>query len=263
MTSFLDNILKHKEEALADKKLSLPLRELRSKLKDVKHHHSSFKEAIKRKKGKGLSLIAEIKKASPSEGLIRRDFNPREIASIYDKKKVDAISVLTEEKYFSGSLLYLEMVKHTTEIPVLRKDFIFDDYQLYESLLYGADALLLITSILDRDRLKYLILLAKELGLDCLIEIHNIKELEDALYAGADIIGINNRDLTTFKVDLNRTFELLPNIPEDVVLVSESGIKNREDIERLKSSKVDAVLIGTAIMKSPNIGTKIDELRAL
>ena len=219
-----------------------------------------FRTSIKREQHKPVKLIAELKKASPSEGRIREDFNLTEIISIYDKKNVDAISILTEERFFEGSLDYLNKARQITGKPLLRKDFILDDYQVYESRANGADAILLIVAALDKYQLIDLQGLSKELSLECLVEVHDLKELDTALYSGADIIGINNRDLNTLKTTLNTTFDLLKDIPKNKIIVSESGIKTREDVKAIESSRADAILVGTTLMKSADIGKKIDEL---
>jgi len=215
---------------------------------------------IKREQNKPIKLIAEIKKASPSEGLIRTDFNLTEIASIYEEKNVDAISVLTEEHFFQGSLDYLNSVRRTTDKPLLRKDFIFDEYQIYESRVNGADAILLIAASLDKSQLPELQGLAKELSLECLVEVHSAKELDRALYSGAEIIGINNRDLNTLQTSLKTTFDLVKDIPDNKVIVSESGIHTRDDVKAIESIRVDAILVGTTFMRAKDIGAKIDEL---
>lgn len=258
--SILQEILRHKGEWLKQRKSDIPLKEIKARLKDILPT-KYFKAAIKRKQKEPIKLIAEIKKASPSKGLIREDFNLPEVVSIYNGKDVDAISVLTEERFFQGSLNYLNKVRELTQKPLLRKDFIFDEYQVYESRANGADAVLLIVAALDKLQLTDLLGLSKGLSLECLVEVHNLKELDTALYSGADIIGINNRDLNTLKVDLNTTFELLKDIPDDKIIISESGINTRNDVEAIESTKVDAMLVGTAIMKVKDIGAKIEELR--
>lgn len=257
--SILQEIIKNKKAKLHEIKSTLPLREIKAGLKDILPV-KPFKAIIKRELNKPIKLIAEIKRASPSKGLIRADFNLSEIVSVYDKKDVAAISVLTEKRYFEGSLEYLKTTRGLTDKPLLRKDFIFDDYQVYESRLNGADAILLIVAALDKYQLTDLRGLSRELGLECIIEVHNLKELETALHSGADIIGINNRDLNTLNVDLKTTLKLLEDIPDDKVIVSESGINTRDDVKVLESNKVDAILVGTAIMKEKDIGKKIDEL---
>jgi indole-3-glycerol phosphate synthase len=259
--SILDRIISQKKEDLENQKRVLPFTDLKERLKDREYSYRSFREGIRRKKDQPLpSLIAEIKKASPSKGIIREDFNLLTIANTYEKKKVSAISVLTEEHFFMGKLSYLEEVKTAVTRPVLRKDFIFEQYQIVESKLNGADAVLLISASLEKAEIEDLLGLAHELFLDCLVEVHTLKELDRALYAGAEIVGINNRNLSTFEVNLNRTLEMLPDIPPHKVVVSESGISTYKDVEMLEQSGVDAMLIGSAIMKSPDMGQKIDEL---
>jgi indole-3-glycerol phosphate synthase len=212
--------------------------------------------------GKGVRLIAEVKKASPSKGIIRADFAPAEIAHIYAHEGAAAISVLTEPKYFQGNLDYLRDIREAIggRIPLLRKDFIFDPYQVYEAKAYGADAILLIVAVLGSEKLKALLSLSRELGLGSLVEVHNESELETALGSGAEVIGINNRDLKTFEVDINTTGRLKPMIPPDRITVSESGIRNREDINKMREWGIDAVLVGEALMASPDIASAMREL---
>jgi indole-3-glycerol phosphate synthase len=214
-------------------------------------------------RGKKVRLIAEVKKASPSRGVIRPDFDPVKIASVYAEHGAAAISVLTESKYFQGSLSYLQSIKHllsTMNLPLIRKDFIFDPYQVYEARANGADSVLLIACILDLPSLAELMGLARQLGMECLVEVHDEADLEIALACKARIIGINNRDLHTFKVDINVTRRLRPRIPAGILVVSESGIKSAADIAVMKELKVNAVLIGEALMASTDISAKIKEL---
>ncbi len=219
-----------------------------------------FKSAIT--KGQGtIRLIAEIKKASPSKGLIRESFDPGSIAGIYEEKSVDAISVLTEEDFFQGDINYIRTVKCKASRPVLRKDFIFDEYQIYEARAFGADAILLIASLLERQQAEEYLHLCRELGLSVLFEVHDHAELEKALRVDAGIIGINNRNLKTMSVDLKTTFLLKKEIPSDRIVVSESGIKTRDDVLSLEAAGIDAMLIGTSLMEARDIGKKIDELR--
>ncbi len=257
--SILNNILDHKKEELKIVKSDTPLSDLKTRIKDM-DTGKSFKAAIKREPGTPVKLIAELKKASPSKGIIRENFNLSEIISIYDKKDVAAISILTEEHFFSGKLPFLMKAKKRTEKPLLRKDFIFDEYQVYEAKANSADAVLLIVSALEKSQLNDLYELAKELSLDCLVEVHNWKELDTALYCGADIVGINNRNLKTLSINLNITHALLKDVPDDRIVVSESGIDTRADVEALNETRADAILVGTTIMKADNIGAKIDEL---
>jgi indole-3-glycerol phosphate synthase len=214
-------------------------------------------------RGDRIKLIAEVKKASPSRGVIRRDFDPVEIARAYAANGAAAISVLTETRHFQGSLDYLKAIKVALgekRIPLLRKDFIYEPYQVYESRAHGADGLLLIAAILTPEKLGELLNLSHELNMHCLVEVHNETELEVALNSSARIIGINNRDLTTFDVDLATTGRLRPLIPKDRIVVSESGIKDRNDMEKLKKWGVDAVLIGEALMSAPDIAKKMGGL---
>jgi indole-3-glycerol phosphate synthase len=211
-------------------------------------------------KGDGIKLIAEVKKASPSKGILRPYFDPMALAKTYAENGAAAISVLTDAEYFQGSLEHLAAIRQTVDLPLLRKDFIYDEYQIYESAAYGADALLLIAAILEAGQLEKMMTVSRSLGLECLVEVHNRDELKIALDAGAEIIGINNRDLNTFKVDLNTTRILLPFIPEDKTVVSESGISRREDIKKLEEWGVDAVLIGEALVTAKNIPKKMKEL---
>lgn len=251
----LKEIVKAKKIHLKAVKKHFPLKELLNKR--AIYPIRSFKKAIKKE---NLTLIAEIKRASPSAGIIRKDFNPTEIAQIYQLEGASAISVLTEEKYFNGRLDYINMVKRHVELPILRKDFIFDEYQVYESHVAGADAILLLVSILSGRRLKKLIELTRKLGLSCLVEVNSRRELNKAIACGAEIIGINNRNLKTFKVDLRMTDKLIKHIPEDKIAVSESGIKTRKDVLRLRDSGVDCVLIGETFMREIDIARKVREL---
>lgn len=258
--SVLQEIVERKKEKLKYAKASVNLSELKLKSREIERPRD-FVKAVKRSDGQGIKLIAEIKKASPSKAVIRVDFDVEKIAGIYKDKSVDAVSVLTEEDFFQGRLEYLELVKKTVNVPVLRKDFIFNEYQVYESRASGADAILLIASILERTQAEEYLHQCRELGIAVLFEVHNHEELEKALRVNADIIGINNRDLKTLSIDLNTTFALKKDIPSDKIVVSESGIETREDVLRLENAGVDAMLIGTSLMKAKDIGKKIDELR--
>jgi indole-3-glycerol phosphate synthase len=254
--SVLEKIIEKKRERLAQSKSAVSMNELRRRIEDA-DPPGDFKGAISR--DGGIKLIAELKKASPSKGLIREDFNPREIARIYDGHAA-AISVLTEEDFFQGDIKYIKEVKGVSERPVLRKDFIFDEYQIYESRAAGADAMLLIETALETSQAREYLHMARELGMSVLFEVHDISELERALRVEADIIGINNRDLKTLSIDMETTFELIREMPGGKTVVSESGIETREDVARLQEAGVDAVLVGTAIMKEKDIEKKIKEL---
>jgi indole-3-glycerol phosphate synthase len=203
--------------------------------------------------GGTISVIAEHKRRSPSAGLIREDRSLEEVVRAYERGGAAAISVLTEQARFGGSLADLEAARRVTELPILRKDFIVDTYQLHEALAAGADAILLIVAALDDRQLAALLAAAASLGLDVLVEVHDRMELDRATRVGARLIGINNRDLTTLQVDVRRTFELLGAIPDGAVVVAESGLSGRAQIDELDAAGVDAVLIGEALMRSPDI----------
>ncbi len=255
----LDQIVADKMLELEAMKRSLPLAELQR----VALEQSLPLDFASALRSDGIKLIAEVKKASPSRGIICHDFNPVEIAQTYASNGASAISVLTEARYFQGSLNHLKDIRRTLgnkRLPLLRKDFIHDPYQVYESRAYGADSLLLIVAILTPGKLKELLGLSHELGMSCLVEVHNEAELEIALKSGARIIGINNRDLTTLIVDLSTTERLRPLIPSDRIVVSESGIKDRSDMDKLRNWGVDAVLIGESLMSAPDIAAKMREL---
>jgi indole-3-glycerol phosphate synthase len=259
--TILERILTKKKERLASAKFRASLSELKSVVKDLDDTRS-FITAVTRGSN-GIKLIAEIKKASPSKGLIRPDFDHREIASIYQSNKVDAISVLTEEDFFQGSLEFISDVKQIAACPVLRKDFIFDEYQLYEARANSADAILLIAAVLQRNQAEEYLNLARELGLSVLFEVHDFEELETALRIQAPVIGINNRNLKTLTIDVNTTFELKKHIPAERLVVSESGIKSRGNVLKLEEAGIDAVLIGTSLMESSDIGKQVSALRGL
>jgi indole-3-glycerol phosphate synthase len=211
-------------------------------------------------KGDYIRLIAEVKQASPSRGMLSPNFNPIELAQTYAEGGAAAISVLTEANYFMGSIEHLAAIKEVVGLPLLRKDFIFDPYQIYESRAYGADALLLIAAILSQRQFKELVSLSHSLGLRCLVEVHNEGEVEGAVLSEAEIIGINNRDLNTFVVDINTTRRLRPLVPKEKIVVSESGIKSRKDMEKLRKWGVDAVLVGEALITAGDVLVKMKEL---
>jgi len=217
-----------------------------------------FETALKKP---GLSFICEIKKASPSSGIIAADFPYLDIARDYERAGADAISVLTEPVYFLGRSEYLKEIREHVSIPVLRKDFIIDDYQLYEARVIGADAVLLICALLDTKLLRRYLHVCDELGLSALVEAHDEAEVRSALSAGARIIGVNNRDLKTFEVDLSTCVKLRPIVPKNVLFVAESGIKTPEDIEILRNAGVDAVLIGETLMRRTDKKAVIKKLK--
>jgi indole-3-glycerol phosphate synthase len=207
-----------------------------------------------------VAIIAEVKKASPSAGVIAADFNPLSIAREYARGGAHCLSVLTDRDYFHGDLAYLRQIREQVELPLLRKDFILDEVQVYESVVAGADAILLIVASLDDMTLNKLYNVARNCQLDVLVEVHDLPEMERALELGADMIGINNRNLKTFKVDLATTEALAEEIPSDTVAISESGIRDAGDIRRVRAAGVNAVLIGETLMRAKNIPEKLSEL---
>ncbi len=257
-TDFIAKIIEAKRIRIAERKNLIPEEEIKNRIKESLPARG-FKEAIS--KPSEINLIAEIKKASASKGLLRESFDPVEIAKTYQASGARCVSVLTEEDFFQGNIEHLLKVKENIGLPILRKDFILEPYQVYESRVFGADCILLIVSIINKERLVELLDLARSLGLDCLVEIHNEKELKRILKIKQDfIIGINNRDLETFEVDLKTSEKLLPFIPKGNVIVVESGIKNYQDVLFLKLLRVNAVLIGEAFMRSADIGLTIREV---
>jgi indole-3-glycerol phosphate synthase len=250
-------VLKKKERILLAKQ-ALPEEDLKARVQGLAPTRP-FLEAIN--KPRQISLIAEIKKASPSRGVIRQDFFPQEIAKIYQELGVQAISVLTEEDYFCGNISYLNEVKPLTTAPILRKDFILEPYQVYESRYFGADAILLIADLLTQENMSELMQIAGELGLDYLVEVHDEKELKKVLrLKGVNLIGINNRSLRTLEVDFKTTEKLFPLVPKDKIVVVESGIKSHQDVLFLKILGAQAVLIGEAFMEAPDIKKKVEEM---
>jgi indole-3-glycerol phosphate synthase len=257
--SILDTIVAKKKERLVSAISLTPLEALKSVISDIDKPRD-FRAAIRRSPDETIKLIAEIKKASPSKGVIRQNFDHHAIARVYQEKNVHAVSVLTEEDFFRGSLTFIPDVKKFLTKPVLRKDFIFDEYQIYEARANSADAVLLIAAILGRNQAAEFLHLAKEIGLSVLFEVHDFQELETALSIEADIIGINNRNLNTMRIDPVTTLRLKREIPSGRIVVSESGIQTREDVRRFDEEGIDALLIGTSFMAADDIGKKIDEL---
>ncbi len=265
MTTTLDTIIADKREEVKQRQSQVSLEHLREQIVD-KPRCRNFYKAVTKRHPRGLNVIAEVKKASPSAGVIREDFDPVAIARTYEKCGADAISVLTDEKYFQGKLEYLEQVKEAVSVPVLRKDFIIDIWQVYESRAAGADAILLIAEALRASDLIDLMIAAAELGLTVLLEVHEadtllaVRSLIGFPKKGYSVLGINNRDLTTMKVDVRTTARLSSLLEEDGELVSESGIKTREDVRKLQSIGVRAVLVGQTLCAHPNIEEKFTEL---
>ncbi len=256
-TDTLKEIVIKKKERITLAMQQLGLEDLKAKLSGLPATRP-FKEAIS--KPRQISLIAEIKQSSPSKGVIRQDFNLADIARAYQEAGAQALSVLTEEDFFNGSPAYINEVKAIFNGPVLRKDFILESYQVYESRYLGADAILLIADLLTKDKLVEFMRIADELGLDYLVEVHDEKELKKVLNLKVPIIGINNRNLRTLEVDFKTTEKLFTLIPKDKIVVVESGIKNSQDVLFLKILGASAVLVGTAFMESADIKSKVDEV---
>jgi indole-3-glycerol phosphate synthase len=252
----LDKIIAQKREEVEQRKKTVPLTYLQERIAGRK----PALDLVSALKDDHIRLIAEVKKASPSRGPLNPDLNPTELAQTYAEGGAAAISVLTEENYFMGRIEHLAAIKEVVALPLLRKDFVLDNYQVYESRAYGADALLLIAAIVSQGQLKELVSLSHSLGLRCLVEVHSQGEVEVAVLSEAEIIGINNRDLHTFAVDIDTTRRLRPLIPKEKTVVGESGIKNRKDIETLKKWGVDAVLVGEALVTAGDIRAKMKEL---
>jgi indole-3-glycerol phosphate synthase len=256
MAEFLATIVEHVRKEVERRRREIPAAALRER--PLFHTRTrGFAESLT---GSGRRIIAEIKRASPSRGMIRENFAPVAIARDYASHGASAISVLTEERFFQGRLLYLEQIKSAVSVPLLRKDFIVDSYQLTEARSYGADAVLFIAALLDPSRLRELCAEANALSLDTLVEVHSEQELNGALAAGAQILGINNRDLTTFQVDLATTAQLAPLIPPDRPVVCESGIESLEQIQAVEEMGIHVFLIGESLMRAPEPGVKLAEL---
>lgn len=255
----LDRILATKVEEVAADKAQAPLVELQRQVQDCDPTRG-FAETLRSRALGGTAIIAEVKKGSPSKGVIRADFDPLAIACSYQIAGAACLSVLTDEQYFFGSLDYLKQIREVVELPLLRKDFIIDAYQVYQARTAGADAILLIAAALDDDRLTELAELAADLKLDTLLEVHDEQELERALEIPVDLIGINNRNLKTFVTDLSITEHLASRIPSPQVAVAESGIHSRADIERLQAAGAGAFLIGESLMREDDIEAKLRSL---
>jgi len=252
----LDEILETSRASVARRKRELPASELEARLTEARPDRR-FAEALSRP---GMSLIAEHKRRSPSAGPIREDLDLLQVTGAYESGGAAALSILTEEDWFGGSLADLREVRASTDLPILRKDFTVDGYQLLEAAEAGADAILLIVAALELNELLELEAQALGLGLDVLIEVHNDEELEGALQMESPLIGINNRNLKDFSVDIERTFELLPDVPAGKTVVSESGISDAEQLERLDRVGVDAVLVGESLMRSEDLSVAVGDL---
>jgi indole-3-glycerol phosphate synthase len=263
--NILETIIKTKRKEVADLHERFSLDELRAKAKQAPPALNFF-AAVTRKPRRMVNLIAEVKKASPSAGVIREDFDPVTIARDYERAGANALSVLTDQQYFQGSLDYLTAIRAAVKLPLLRKDFIIDPYQVYETRAAGADAILLIAAALPAGRLLDLMILAAELRLTSLVEVHNADELlavRSAIgfpHRAYSLLGINNRDLTTFEVDIATTIRLSELVPDGVPLVSESGIGDAADVQKLASAGVQAILVGETLMRSKDVTSAVESL---
>jgi indole-3-glycerol phosphate synthase len=253
---FLRKIVEGKREEISGQKILLPLSDLKRRLAGLSSP-IDFGAALR---SRPCAIIAEVKRSSPSKGRIREEFEPVAIARIYAESGAAAISVVTERRFFEGRASFLSEIRRAVQIPLLRKDFIIDAYQLYEARLLGADAVLLIARILDDPCLREFIALSRELGISPLVEVHDEADLEKAVCAGAGLIGINNRDLSTFSTDLGVSLRLAPLVPPGALVVSESGIRSRKDIEKLGTAGIRAFLVGETLMREPDVSRKLKEL---
>jgi indole-3-glycerol phosphate synthase len=258
MTTILDTIVASKRREIDEARCRIPDRELERQLAEAPPVRD-FRAALER--SAGVQIIAEVKKASPSAGLLRADFQPVEIARIYERHGAACVSVLTDTPFFQGELAHLAAIRAAVAPPLLRKDFILDRYQLLEARLAGADAVLLIAEILGGPELAGLLRETRDLGMEALVELYDAYNLPRALDSGARLIGVNNRNLRTFVTHLEHTLELADRVPAGCCLVSESGIRTRQDVLRLEAAGVRAILVGETLMRAADIGAKLDELR--
>lgn len=256
--TILEELAQYAAERTEQAKKKVPLEQIKKQALEMPGGTFTFEKALKKD---GLSFICECKKASPSKGLIAKDFPYLEIAKEYEVAGADCISVLTEPKWFQGSDAYLREIAKAVSIPCLRKDFTVDEYMIYEAKVLGAQAVLLICSILSEEKIRDYLEICEELGLSALVEAHNEEEIAMALRAGARIIGVNNRNLKDFSVDTGNSRRLRELVPKDILFVAESGVQSAEDISALKEMGVDAVLIGEALMKATDKKAKLKELR--
>ena len=259
--TILDKIFATKREEVAAAKSVLTLADLKAQLADLESRVSgkSFKESLQRPDG-STALIAEVKKGSPSAGIIREDFDPVAIAKTYEQSGADALSVLTDVAYFQGSPEYLRAIRKVVNIPLLRKDFIYDPYQIYEAKVWGADAILLIVAGLQPEDLAELYQHAREIDLDVLVEVHDEAELDIALQIHPDIIGVNNRDLRTFETSMKVSQHLIPKFRDQAIAVSESALESHDDVTKAAEAGASAVLIGTAFTRELDIASKVREV---
>jgi indole-3-glycerol phosphate synthase len=261
MANILDEIIRKTKDDLEKRKKDLPEDLLGRSLSMNPFMPRDVISALKTEKDDPYKIISEVKKASPSKGVIREDFEPISIAVDYEAGGANAISILTEPHFFQGNLDYLTSIRRHTNIPLLRKDFIVDRYQLIEALVYGADFALLIAKALSKEELKTLINDARHLGLEPLVEIHDKEDLKKSIFAGADIIGINHRNLDTFEMDMTLCSQLIPMIPNGKVIVAESGITEHEQLQELHKQGVDSFLIGEHFMRQPSVKEAVEKIK--
>lgn len=250
--TFLEKIVEEKKKELYGLTADI-VREYKARAKDI----PKPREFLRVFDGKGTKIIAEIKRASPSKGIICKDFNPVNIARIYEENGACALSIITERRFFKGNISYIASVKNKVSLPILRKDFILDEGQIWETLISGADAILLIARLLTEEELKGFVSLSKEIGLTPFVEVHDEKDIEKALLTDTPLIGVNNRDLTTFETDIGVSLRLKPLIPQDRLTISESGIKDRRDIETLEGKGFSGFLIGESLLRDSDIGGRL------
>jgi indole-3-glycerol phosphate synthase len=255
--SILSQILADKRNEVDCARRRVPLEVLQEQARSAPPVRS-FSQALRSAARPGL--IAEVKKASPSKGIIREDFDPVAIAKIYSENGADCLSVLTDEPYFQGHLSYLAAIRQTVDKPLLRKDFILDEYQIVEARAAGADAILLIAAALRDDALGQLLQATHAWNMEAIVEVHDEDDIAEAERFGARLVGVNNRDLHTFRTTIQTTIALLPSIPSDCLVISESGINSRSDVERLRDAGVHAILVGESLMREPDIASKLHEL---
>lgn len=257
----LQTIVAHKRDEVAAAKAAFPLSRLQNRLALVEDQPRGFLRALRAmQESGGTAIIAEVKKGSPSKGVIREDFDPLTIAETYQQHGATCLSILTDEKFFLGHLSYLGLIREQVCLPLLRKDFICDPYQIVEARAFGADAVLLIAAMLELEQLRDFSALARELQLDVLLEVHDEIDLERALQTDCELIGINNRSLRSFVTDLGTSERLRPLIPAERFVVAESGINTRADVERLLAAGAGGFLVGESLMRQADIGAKLEEL---
>ncbi len=260
MGSILEKIVNHKLVEIARSKLKTPIQELQSSIRDVAPPLDFLIALTDHKRANQISLIAEVKKASPSKGVIRDDFDPLAIALEYARNGASCISVLTDEKFFQGSLDYLKTIRQSIDLPLLRKDFILDEYQVWEARAAGADAVLLIAECLEPEQLKRLYGKITELGMTALVELYDANNIESVLACDPNLVGVNNRDLNTFEIDLYHSIRIKQALPDSIAMVSESGIFTHQDVLLMQQNGVDAILVGESLMRSQDIGAAVREL---